>query len=146
VLDCLKQTTIIYSTRVQTQLMLCILFYFIRSCSVAQAAGQRLGYDLAREVARSPSDPMTACYIDSAFPAMLFFAHKYSSDGIEALLLASTNAGGENVARGSLLGALAGAAYGVENIPEGLVQGLVAKDTYLQQADLFLQTFVAADK
>jgi ADP-ribosylglycohydrolase len=79
----------------------------------AVAAGQQLGVDVAamaqREYARS--DPMTACYIASAFPALLVFAYKYASDPV-ACLLASANAGGENVARGGALGALVGAAHG----------------------------------
>ena len=70
---------------------------------------------------------MTACYIDSAFPAMLYMAYKYGDDSIElegasveTALLASANAGGENVARGSLLGALFGRASGLKRIPAHL--------------------------
>ncbi len=59
---------------------------------------------------------MTACYIDSAFPAALHFAYKYA-DSVEAALLANANAGGENVARGSLIGALVGAYHGVDAFP-----------------------------
>ena len=55
----------------------------------------------------SRNDPMVACYIDSSFPALLFFAYKYANSPEEAIL-ANANAGGENVARGSLLGALMG--------------------------------------
>ena len=61
-------------------------------------------------------------YVSSAFPVMLYIAYKYgdedspgavtpSSGPFERAILASTNAGGENVARGSLLGALLGARY-----------------------------------
>ena len=60
-------------------------------------------------VERSNGDPMVACYIDSSFPALLHFAYKYA-DSPERAVLANANAGGENVARGSLLGALMGAA------------------------------------
>lgn len=42
----------------------------------------------------SGNDPMVACYIDSAFPAMLVFAYKYA-DSLEEGILASANAGGE---------------------------------------------------
>jgi hypothetical protein len=38
-------------------------------------------------------DPMVACYITSAFPALLVFAYKYGDDP-QRLLLASVNAGG----------------------------------------------------
>jgi ADP-ribosylglycohydrolase len=60
---------------------------------------------------------MVACYIDSAYPALLHFAYKYA-DSPERAILASANAGGENVARGSLLGALLGAAHGMNSFPD----------------------------
>ena len=66
------------------------------------------------------SDPMVACYIDSSFPAMLHLAYRYAVLGPRSALLANSNAGGENVARGSALGALMGAAYGVQGFPETL--------------------------
>ena len=53
---------------------------------------------------------MAACYIDQSFPALLHFAYKYA-DNPEQAVLANANAGGENVARGSLIGALLGAAH-----------------------------------
>jgi hypothetical protein len=66
------------------------------------------------------SDPMVACYIDSSFPALLHLAYRYGDLGPRTALLANANAGGENVARGSALGALMGAAYGVQGFPETL--------------------------
>ena len=67
----------------------------------------------ARQIEQSPTkpdsqNPMTACYIDSSFPALLYFAYKYADDP-KAGLLASANAGGENVNRSAVLGALLGA-------------------------------------
>ncbi len=56
-------------------------------------------------------DPMSACYIDQSFPALLHFSYKYA-DSPEKAILANANAGGENVARGGLLGALLGATHG----------------------------------
>jgi len=103
---------------------------------VASVAASAIGIDIASEVARSRKDPMTACYIDSSFPAMLFFAYKYG-DNVEAMLLASTNAGGENVARGSLLGALAGAWIGYSSFPAHLRDGLVFSESYSLEADAF---------
>ena len=51
-----------------------------------------------------------ACYIDKCFPVLLFLVYKYAdSVAVEKAILANANAGGENVARGSLLGALLGA-------------------------------------
>lgn len=67
-------------------------------------------------VESSRGDPMVACYIDSAYPAMLFFAYKYA-DSVEEAILASANAGGENVARGACVGALLGAAHGTVAFP-----------------------------
>jgi len=79
------------------------------------------------------SDPMVACYIDSAFPALLFFAYKYA-DNLEAAILASANAGGENVARGALLGALLGAAHGMQGFPSW-AQELQAYDVIMTEID-----------
>ena len=67
---------------------------------------------------------MVACAIGSSFPALLFFAYKYA-DSVEAAILANANAGGENVGRGALLGAIVGAAHGMEGFVqwmEGLYQ------------------------
>ena len=54
---------------------------------------------------------MTSCPIYSSFPALLFMVYKYA-DSFERGILASTNAGGENVARGAIIGCLLGASYG----------------------------------
>jgi ADP-ribosyl-[dinitrogen reductase] hydrolase len=77
-------------------------------------------------VASSRDDPVVACYIDSSFPALLHFAYKYS-DSPERAVLANANAGGENVARGSILGAIMGAAHGTEGWPSWTKDGLKAK-------------------
>lgn len=69
----------------------------------ALTASNAIGIDMASEVRRSGSsrDPMTACYIENAFPVMLFMAVKYGNfegDGAaaaERMLLASANAGGK---------------------------------------------------
>jgi len=76
-------------------------------------------------VESSNDDPMTACYINSSFPALLHFAYKYAENP-EAAILANANAGGENVARGSVLGALMGAAHGMNGLPEWGKSGLKA--------------------
>lgn len=60
---------------------------------------------------------MVACYIESSFPAMLWFLYRYgepNSKGeydLSAAALGNANAGGENVARGSILGSVLGAAH-----------------------------------
>lgn len=87
----------------------------------AQAAWTRAGkVDLETYVGGDGTDPMVACYIDSSFPALLHLAYRYAEYGPRMALLANANAGGENVARGSALGALIGATYGVNGFPESL--------------------------
>jgi ADP-ribosyl-[dinitrogen reductase] hydrolase len=120
--------------------MLCQVMSGERSLEdVVEAAGQEIygpSHSVRDQVAaaRNRPDPMTACYIDTSFAALLFFAMKYGRGhegcmgGVEAGLLASANAGGENVARGAALGALLGAAHGYENgfpawMKEGLLEG-----------------------
>lgn len=113
--------------------------------AAAQAAGLKMNYDVEREVrsSRSGADPMTACYITSSFPVMLFFAVKYGDDP-EAMLLASTNAGGENVARGSLLGALAGARLGLTGLPAYLRDELAQSAAIIDEATQFTAAFAPA--
>lgn len=94
---------------------------------------------IATVVARTRSDPMTACYIDSSFPALLFFAYKYADD-LEQGLLANANAGGENVARGAALGALLGAAHGLGAFPARFL-GLRDAEGILREVDAVLDTF-----
>ena len=58
----------------------------------------------------------SACYMDQALPATLFLAAKYH-DQPEQGVIANIMCGGDNCGRGSLLGALLGAACGVEAWP-----------------------------
>lgn len=93
--------------------------------AAAVSAGRAMGVDVPRMVeAQGGQDPMVACYLGSSFPALLHFVYKYAADGPEAALLASTNAGGENVARGAALGAVFGAAYGMAGWPAWATEGL----------------------
>jgi len=91
-------------------------------------------------VERSMQDPMTACYIDSSFPAMLFFLYKYA-DSPEKAILANANAGGENVARGALVGALMGAHHGMSGFPKWTMEGLLAYDEITGEIEHFLGIF-----
>jgi ADP-ribosylglycohydrolase len=97
---------------------------------------------MKRIVETSRSDPMVACYIDSSYPALLFFAYKYA-DNVEAAILANANAGGENVARGSLLGALVGAAHGIVGFPKWSF-GLKEQTTIQQEIEQFVHPPAAA--
>ena len=80
-------------------------------------------HDLAYTVQNSTRDPMVACYIDSSSPAMLFMVYKYADD-FEKGVLASANAGGENVARGAIVGSLLGAYHGLKGMPQWAKDGL----------------------
>lgn len=87
----------------------------------AESAWAKVGkVSLDTYVGGDGSDPMVACYIDSSFQALLHLAYRYADAGPRVALLANANAGGENVARGSALGALFGAAYGINGFPESL--------------------------
>lgn len=108
----------------------------LRAC--VQQAGTSIGFNVEESVRRSPNAPMTACYITSALPVLLHFAYQYAEDDIEVGLLASANAGGENVARGYLLGVLLGAAEGINRIPANLLSGLHEKDEVLSEINTFI--------
>jgi ADP-ribosylglycohydrolase len=53
----------------------------------------------------------SACYIDGAWPGILYLLYKYR-DQPEAALLANANLGGDNVHRGAVLGVLLGLIHG----------------------------------
>ncbi len=65
----------------------------------------------------------TACYVEDAVPSVLYLALKYHDDP-EGALIANTNLGGDNAYRGAILGALLGAANGLEVFPERWIKGL----------------------
>lgn len=109
--------------------------------TAALDAAQSLDFDLEKLVSKyQDSDPMTACYIDSSFRALLVFIYKYADDPVQGLL-ASVNAGGENVARSAVLGALFGATYGTAGWPTWCTADL--KDTNAISSDIasFLEFF-----
>ena len=66
----------------------------------------------------------TACYVEDAVPAVVYLSLKYH-DQPQKALVANTNLGGDNVARGAVLGSLLGAACGMERFPQRWVDGLV---------------------
>jgi hypothetical protein len=75
----------------------------------------------------------TACYPEHGLPLLLYFAQNCNVD-VENTLLANTNAGGDNVHRGMVLGLVVGAAN--DEIPSHLMQGLVAfEDLQTEIAD-----------
>jgi ADP-ribosylglycohydrolase len=66
----------------------------------------------------------TACYVEDSVPAVVYLALKYHDDPEQALIV-NTNLGGDNAARGSILGALLGASCGIERFPRRWVEGLI---------------------
>merc|ERR1711994_957173 len=82
------------------------------------------------------ADPMSACYVSSNFPVMLMLAYKYA-DSLEKALLASANAGGENVNRNALLGGIMGASTGMTEEVERLLDGLSLKDVLIKEIEKF---------
>jgi len=66
----------------------------------------------------------TACYVDDSVPAVVYLALKYHQDP-EKGLIANTNLGGDNAYRGAMLGALLGAANGIESFPPRWITGLI---------------------
>jgi len=102
---------------------------------VAQRAATRL---LGQAMDVSEPDPVVACYIDENYVSLLHFAAKYGHD-FRTALLANANAGGENVHRGLVLGALMGAQAGASGIPSDLKGGLL----HAAEIEAEIRTFVA---
>lgn len=81
---------------------------------IAEAALKSINLNLKELSAKNYSDFevvggifTSACYITGSWPSVLYFAYKYSGD-VEQALIANTNVGGDNVHRGSVLGAILG--------------------------------------
>lgn len=89
---------------------------------------------------------MSACYLSSSIPGLVDMIAKYDSteDGNRAweALLANANVGGENVHRGSVMGAVLGARAGKDALPTKLAQGL----TPLKELETEIDDFVRADR
>jgi ADP-ribosyl-[dinitrogen reductase] hydrolase len=66
----------------------------------------------------------TACYVEDSVPAIIYLGLKYHDDP-ERALVANTNLGGDNAGRGAVLGALLGAAHGIEGFPKRWIENLV---------------------
>lgn len=68
----------------------------------------------------------TMCYCEQAFPVVLYLAYKYGAEDPRKALLQNVMIGGHSTARGAVLGAILGAAHGVEGLP--FVDDLCAKE------------------
>jgi len=98
---------------------------------IAEVAKNSVGLDLPALISKKCDDRevigqlySSACYIDGAWPGILYLLYKYW-DQPEAALLANTNLGGDNVHRGAVLGVLLGLVHGqtVERWFSALVDG-----------------------
>ncbi|MDO8909212.1 MAG: ADP-ribosylglycohydrolase family protein [Pseudohongiella sp.] len=77
----------------------------------------------------------TACYIEGAWPSVLYLAAKYASD-TRAGLIANTNAGGDNVHRGFVLGILYGLISG--QTQDDWFQRLIASEALEQEISILV--------
>lgn len=73
----------------------------------------------------------SACYVEYAVPATLYLALKYA-DSPEEGLIANTMCGGDNAGRGTVLGALLGAACGIKRWPRKWRDGLISPPPFVQ--------------
>lgn len=83
----------------------------------------------------------SACYIDMSYPAVLYLAHKYSGN-FEAAVVANANAGGDNCHRGSVVGALVGAAVGYSGLPDRYKDGLFEEKEIKKEIDEFIGRYI----
>jgi len=77
----------------------------------------------------------SACYISDSWPSVLYLAYKYAEKP-KAGLLANANLGGDNVHRGTVLGAIFGLA--TNKIPHELYDELLDKDLIEEEITLLL--------
>ncbi len=80
---------------------------------------------------------VSACYVAHALPACVFYAMHYGED-VQGALLASTNAGGDNVGRNSILGAMLGARVGLSGLPAELLDGLADRQALEAEINAFV--------
>ncbi|CAK9046483.1 unnamed protein product [Durusdinium trenchii] len=99
--------------------------------------GARGGATRLAELLVGRKDPMTSTSLEEGFPSILHYMFRYH-DSFPALLLAQANAGGECVHRGTLLGALAGAAHGMKGIPAEWLSGLVERQKIKEEIEAYV--------
>jgi len=75
-----------------------------------------------------------SCTLGFMLPAAYYFSARFEGD-FELAVLSAINGGGNNMARGSLTGALAGAHAGIAGIPERFISGLVNHERLLEMAE-----------
>lgn len=111
------------------------------------------GFGMRQTPRANGRDEMSACYLQGSIPTLLDMIAKYTSTDLSSGrtndawtgLLANANVGGENVHRGSVLGAVLGARAGVENMPAELFDGLHDKDELAKEIDAFVQAVLGSN-
>jgi ADP-ribosyl-[dinitrogen reductase] hydrolase len=114
----------------------------------------------SKQAIKRPSNPhvrdsstMSACYLSSSLPGLVDMVAKYmpsnndndgggGGDRVWQGLLANANVGGENVHRGSIMGAILGARAGLNQIPSQLVNGLYPLSELEKEIDDFVRAVV----
>lgn len=89
-------------------------------------------------------DEMSACYLEQSLPPLVDMVAKYlpSHSQVWDVLLANANVGGENVHRGSVLGAILGARAGVDQLPKHMQTGLYPYQELNEEIDAFVKAVV----
>jgi ADP-ribosylglycohydrolase len=97
-------------------------------------------YEAARDDAVKINPPWTACRLfglacslSFMLPAAYYFNARFEND-FELPVLSAINGGGNNMARASLTGALAGAQVGLSDIPQHFITGLADNERLMQMA------------
>lgn len=85
----------------------------------------------------------TSCYPEHGVPLIIYFLYKNNFDFKKAIF-DNANAGGDNVHRGMILGALAGA--GSHEIPEDLKKGLKEHKAIKNEIDEFVKIISSNDR
>jgi ADP-ribosyl-[dinitrogen reductase] hydrolase len=118
---------------------------------IACVAASNLGFPAAQVIKSVCRDHSTdldviggmlspACYIDQAFPSVLYLAARYHDD-FERALIANTNVGGDNCHRGAVLGAILGASLGVKAIPNRWINGLTSHFELNDEIEGFVEQY-----
>ena len=107
------------------------------------------GFGMRQKPRANGRDEMSACYLEGSIPTLLDMIAKYTSSSRKndawTGLLVNANVGGENVHRGSVLGAILGARAGMENMPAELFDGLHGKDAIASEIDAFVDAVLGSN-
>lgn len=72
-----------------------------------------------------------SCHTEEAFPGVIHLIAKYE-DNLREAVIQSVMAGGDNAARGMIVGMILGASLGMESLPEQWIDELLKKDKVLE--------------